>query len=349
MLKKFNITFPVVLELLIWILYAAIYKYSYHLDHAQLPWIPGNDFPYLQLCLFSVCSTLYLVPYYRWALPELVARKKYLALSGLTIIYFALITGLNNSYMARLFAVFTEDVNVHAYFMALYRPSFRDLNLVFLDFIAFAAIGFARFSYRNEARLYKAETDNLRLQLNLLKVQLQPHFLFNTLNSLYGMSLTAPREQTSRYILLLSQLMQHILYDGAKEYIDLDHEISFMQNYFELEQIRYPKSSVVFNIRELNKDTRIPPMLFLPLIENSFKHGKHKIADDAAVEAELFMNGRDLVFSVKNDILDKKREATQGIGLINIRERLELYYPGRSRLLLQEQDGRYYAEVIIKL
>jgi len=350
--KKRLITFPVGFEILIWLLYVAMYKYSYYLDHARLPMVRDGYFPYLQVGLFSICSTLYLIPYYRWLVPRLLFAKRYWILFGVTLLVFLVLNPLNAKIIAWIFEWFTRGLAVHQFFTSpgnMYAP---DLNLVLTDLLAFFCIAFARFSYQNEKLRHQMETDNLQLQLGMLKAQLQPHFLFNTLNGLYGMSLTESKE-TPRFILLLSQMMQYILYDCDKETVSLQDEETFLKGYFELEQKKFPKSKITFNVPELIPEIAIPPLLFLPLVENSFKHGKHKIEDTAGVEAVLTVTPREIRFIITNDIYDQApliaKPANGGIGLINIKKRLELYYPNKYQLSLQQKGNQYIADLTIKL
>lgn len=267
-----------------------------------------------------------------------------------TIAYFLFLTTWNNVAVAWIFEKFTIGLSVHRFFVIKSAGFYMDWNLILTDFIAFLAVAFSRFSFQNEQLKHKIETDLLHLQLNMLKTQLQPHFLFNTLNSLYGMSLTGSKE-TSRFILLLSQMMQYILYDCDREEIALDEEMNFLKGYFEIEQNKFPKATIVLKLPEHMPLIKIPPLLFLPLVENSFKHGKHRLEDMAKVSAELMIDDEKIVFCITNDILkldqSKIKDKRGGIGLTNIRQRLKLYYPERNQLLISSAELTYKTELII--
>ncbi|MCR8559520.1 histidine kinase [Mucilaginibacter sp. BJC16-A38] len=352
MTKKKTITFPIAFEVLIWLLYVCLYKYSYYLDQAHLPILRDSNFPYLQVCLYSICSTLYLIPYYRWAVPKLLHLKRYWLLFGATVLVFIFLMPINDVAWGWIFAKCTNGLTVHRFFVIQSSWFGPDLNLMFTDLLAFFCIAFARFSYQNEQLRHQMETDNLQLQLGMLKAQLQPHFLFNTLNGLYGMSLTESKD-TPRFILLLSQMMQYILYDCDTETVNLQDEMTFLKGYFELEQKKFPKSKIILDVPELIPDVNVPPLLFLPLVENSFKHGKHKLEDTAGVEARLTVSDKEIRFIISNDVYEQSvpaaKPASGGIGLINIKKRLELYYRGRYELSLDQKDNQYIATLIIKL
>lgn len=329
-----------------------MYKYSYYLDQARLPLIPDSNFPYLQICLYSICSTLYLIPYYRWAAPALLLRKRYWLLLLATILTFTIVTHYNIIVMAWLFAKCTGGLVVHSFFLSLYQNYTVSLDTRLIDIIAFLCIAFARFSAQSEVRRHRIETDHLQLQLSMLKTQLQPHFLFNTLNGLYGLSLGGSKD-TPRFILLLSQMMQYILYDCDSESVNLGDEVTFLKGYFELEQQKFPNADISFETGDLPDGLQIPPLLFLPLVENSFKHGKHKLADDARVAARLSLNNNQLIFEISNDLLSNTRTElkpkSSGIGLVNIRKRLDLYYPDRHQLILNQTDTLYSATLNLQL
>lgn len=250
-----------------------------------------------------------------------------------------------------VFAQFTQGLPSHRFFASGYVGFFMDWNMILTDAIAFLCIAFSRFSYANEVQRHKIETDHLHLQLNLLKTQLQPHFLFNTLNSLYGMSLTGSKD-TPRFILLLSQMMQYILYDCDQEEVELKEELVFLEGYFELEQKKFPNANISMKVPAHIPSLKIPPLLFLPLVENSFKHGKHKLENDARVFAELSFKDDQLVFRIENEMLPAIpitiKNKRGGIGLSNIKKRLELYYPNRNQLLFTEEDNIFVAELSLK-
>ncbi|RZM28455.1 MAG: hypothetical protein EOO88_08880 [Pedobacter sp.] len=351
MIKKVNFNFPLVFELLIWVFYVGMYKYSAHLEYAHLPHIPNNDFPYLGICLYSICSMLFLIPYYRLIVPKLMTVKRYWLLLLVTLVYFIPVYIYALQAMAWIFAEATPGMVVQKYFVYLFNNPFLDIDVMLVDLLTFLCLAFARFSYQAEQRRYQVETDNLHMQLSMLKTQLQPHFLFNTLNSLYGLSLTGSKE-TPRFILLLSQMMQYILYDCDKELVEVQDETGFLKGYFELEQQKFPTAKIVLDISIDSPGVKIPPLIFLPLVENSFKHGRHKLEDGAAVDAKITITTEQIDFEISNDKLQYRAGIAKergGIGLVNIRKRLELYYPGKYTLEFKETADEYHAHLNIKL
>jgi len=341
--------FPLVFEVLIWVAYVGLYKYSAYLEEVLGPPIKRAYFPHAHLSLYAGLATAYVVPYYRWLMPLLLRRRRYLLLLSLTLVYF-------------YFGSFWNYRLAHWLFKHLASPGLDglralprwwNLSLTLTDLIAFSCVSFVRVAFEQEFRRRQIEKEHAALQMEQLKAQLQPHFLFNTLNSIYGLSL-AGSPDTPRFILLLSELMRYVLYDSGKERVEIADEVTFMQNYFELEQRKYEGASIRFEASGAGlAGQQVPPLLWLPLVENSFKHGRHHFSDDARVAATLTATPGQLRFVIENDMLPSPPPAAPrrsgGIGLANIKRRLQLYYPSAHTLTLTEHAGRYRAELILHL
>lgn len=353
--------FPLVFEGLVWALYVGLYKYNGFMDASMRP-EEGlrENFPHPQLMLFAGAATLYIIPYYRGLVPALLHRRHYALLGLSAVLYLWWGIKLNMvlangafQYMAsppRLAEFYHAGyVQATGKLLARFQPY---LNLLFTDVLAFSCVAFIRVAFEQEYRRRHLEKDHLGLQMEQLKAQLQPHFLFNTLNSIYGLSLTGSPE-TPRFILLLSELMRYVLYDSGKAQIPLSEEVAFLANYFELEQRKYAGARVEFRAVGDAAGVQMPPLLLLPLVENSFKHGRHHFSDAATVLATLTTTPGRLHFLIENDMLPEVPTAslkrTGGIGLQNIRQRLQLYYPTAHELHLTEHDGRYRAELMLRL
>ncbi|GAB2965188.1 hypothetical protein GCM10027048_38450 [Hymenobacter coalescens] len=355
--------FPLVFELLIWSLYVVIYKYGlFYLEQAtSLHRVARTNFPYPQLILFTLAATLYIVPYYRWLLPTLVRKGWYALLAVSSVLYLWWGIKLGTFLAAAVFRLVAEPPVLLDFYESYYQPGLRhllsaanpQLAVLATDVMAFSCVAFVRIAFDNEARRHQLEQDHLQLQMEQLKAQLQPHFLLNTLNSIYGLSLAGSPE-TPRFILLLSELMRYVLYDSGKAAVPLVEEVAFLENYFEMEQRKYPGARIsLATLAGTDAPIQVPPLLLLPLVENSFKHGRHHLADQAAVEATLTTAPGQLCFTIENDMLPAPPPAparrSGGIGLRNIRQRLNLYYPNAHELLITEQAGRYRAQLTLQL
>ena len=174
----------------------------------------------------------------------------------------------------------------------------------------------------------------LRTELNFLKTQIQPHFFFNTLNNLYALTIEKS-DKAPEMILKLSEIMQYVLYDAKEPKISLLKEINYIQSYLELEELRFG-SSVTYNLDIVGNidDVFVPPLLFLPFIENCFKHGT-KENDEMTVEINFEKIKEELIFSVKNNFNENSKPmvgSKHGIGISNVKRRLKLLYNENYKL-----------------
>ena len=356
--------FPLIFELLVWVLYVGLYKYNYYMEQAtdRYTYTERANFPFPQLMLFAGLATAYVLPWYRLLLPALLRRRRYGLLAAGSLVYLWWGIKLSTWLAAALLGPLAVPP-VLAGFYHSYQPDWPQLlrlrqphlHLLLPDALAFGCVAFGRFAFEHEQHRRLIERDHAALQLTQLRSQLQPHFLFNTLNSIYGLSLAGSPE-TPRFILLLSELMRYVLYDSGKDAIALADEVAFLENYFEMEQRKYPGAHIALRIEGELAGRQMPPLLLLPLVENSFKHGRHHFSDQASVEATLTATPGQLRFVIENDQLPALATSpappTQGrsggIGLVNIRQRLALYYPHAHELRLSEPNGRYRAELTLR-
>ena len=201
------------------------------------------------------------------------------------------------------------------------------------------------------------EYKSLQAELSFLRSQIQPHFLFNTLNSIYALSLkksdTAPE-----MILRLSEMLRYMLYDCGESKVALSSELRYLHNYLALEALRHGQAVAISLDTDLDReDYTIAPLLLIPFLENAFKHGLHHRLEDAFVEAELYVEQGQLEFIVRNaaapasaKALPKVGKVNQGgIGLKNVRRRLELLYPQAHELDIKPGPEHYVVYLQINL
>ncbi|WP_330444308.1 sensor histidine kinase [Flavobacterium sp. C4GT6] len=203
--------------------------------------------------------------------------------------------------------------------------------------------------YRDSKKLDNEKLLYNRAQLNSLKEQLNPHFLFNTFNTLYGISLQYP-ERTPELIMHVSQLMRYQLESHETQCVPLEDEINFVSSYVELEKERLGyRCNITLNTSiDLENTYKIPPMLLICFIENAFKHGTCT-AENCFVDIDINVNNDRLEFMVKNSIPTKKKNiVSTKIGLKKTKERLKLFY-GNDHKLTIEENGTYTANLKVKL
>jgi LytS/YehU family sensor histidine kinase len=181
-----------------------------------------------------------------------------------------------------------------------------------------------------------------------LKLQINPHFLFNTLNSIYSQA-HFKSEQTEHSILKFSRIMRYVLYDSAADKIPLTQDLEYISNYIDLQQLRLSKNiTIQYDVTGPVNGLSIAPLLLITFIENAFKHGISYTAP-SEIKISIAVTGNELSLTVGNAITQSSRESTGGVGLINARRRLDVLYPGRHLLDVIENDHLYIVNLKIEL
>ncbi|MGM9510317.1 sensor histidine kinase [Larkinella sp. GY13] len=202
--------------------------------------------------------------------------------------------------------------------------------------------------YEQQRMLQRIVVEKLQAEVNFLRSQVNPHFLFNILNNLYALTLKKS-ELAPEMVLKLSEMMEYMLYDSDNAYVPLEKEISYLQNYIDLERIRYREySDISLKIDGNTNGQEIAPLLLLPLVENAIKHGVGKQAANARLHSTLYVNPSEVQFTVENSKPAASPKAEKGgIGLDNLRKRLELLYPGRYTFQTEDRPESYKASLRI--
>ncbi len=204
--------------------------------------------------------------------------------------------------------------------------------------------------YRQVSAISTLEQEKTVTELQLLKQQINPHFFFNTLNNLYAMSLTQEKE-TPETILQLSELMRYVIYKGQEEEVPLNLEVKYLQDYLDLQKLRLHKHlDLQFTTDIADEDVLVPPLLFIILVENAFKHGIEPAGGDSFLHLHLSQKGKSIHFRCHNSQEeDSHAVETGGLGLPNLRRRLSVRFPNQHQLRLQSSDHDYLAELSLEL
>lgn len=184
-----------------------------------------------------------------------------------------------------------------------------------------------------------------------MKSQVNPHFFFNSLNSIYSLALKKD-DRAPEVILKLSQLMRYMLYEVGEEKVALEKELELMKAYVELQRLRADDSTLIhFNIEGDIEGKLIAPLLFFPLVENSFKHGVKGTSNEGFVTINLQIEGQNLSLKIANnkgETDDVEEGKFGGIGIENVKKRLKLIYPN-SELIIEDKAESFKVEVKIEL
>ena len=206
--------------------------------------------------------------------------------------------------------------------------------------------------WQSDAQIRESvEKQNIATELALLKAQINPHFFFNTLNNIYALTFTdVPVSRDA--ILKLSRMMRYILYETQQDTSLLRQEISFIKDYIELMKLRMQSTTtVIFNQTEADKEYSVAPMLLLPFIENAFKHGISAL-QKADIQIDLVVKDGFLTMTILNHIFRDKGALTMesgGIGLANTQRRLDLLYPEKHELMMDENSENNTFQVTLRI
>ena len=213
------------------------------------------------------------------------------------------------------------------------------------------AIKLVKMWYLKNVENERLEKEKLKAELEVLKGQLNPHFMFNTLNSIYALALKKS-DYTPEAIIKLSQLMRYILTDCNATAIDLCKEIEVLNNYIALEKSRFgERLDITVNIQGIIANKMIAPLLLLPFVENSFKHGTSEIIEQPWISMDLRVSDDTLNFKLINGKARTKTSSMTSpeVGLVNVKKRLALLYPEAYKLILTEDDDTYIASLMLQL
>lgn len=264
-----------------------------------------------------------------------------------------------------LFIVFKVGVSFFETFHEKYIDLLRELNYqpkhprvqnspqtlqLVAFFMTLAASGMYSYSIQNakrEKKMRELEKRQVESNLQLLKSQLSPHFLFNAMNSLYSMSLKKS-EELPKAILTISDLLRYVTYDSAENMVPIQKEIDYIENYLRIQRMRMATESVVdFAVTNNNPTVQIAPMILIPFVENAFKHGKNGNGE-VCITSTLKVTELEVDFYIKNTkSAENQKDKVHGIGIQNVKTRLELLYGNKYSLDIVD-DENYY-EVSLKL
>jgi hypothetical protein len=207
-------------------------------------------------------------------------------------------------------------------------------------------------NYQREKKLKEKENENLKTELSFLRSQVSPHFMFNVLNNMVALA----RKKSDRLepaLIELSNLMRYMLYESVAEKVSVKKEIEYLKSYIDLQKLRFGDDiKVDFNIvRNSVLDNFIEPMLFIPLVENAFKHGMGLI-ENPEILIQLIIN-EDTVFmrviNKVNNLVKEEKDSNSGIGLNNLERRLNLLYPQKHELIISNNDNQFIVTLNIQL
>lgn len=219
-----------------------------------------------------------------------------------------------------------------------------------IAFLGSTLIEISRYANRKEKEVIKTEKAKLATELKFLKSQINPHFLFNTLNNIYTLTVIKS-DKAPENLLRLSDMLRYMLYDTDNSHVPLKKEIDYLKNYVQLMGLKDSRGlNVTLELDESQPDLPVAPLLFIPLVENAYKHSKIEDLQKGFIHIQLKTEKKQIAFKVENSVSTTNftKDKAGGIGLQNIRQRLELLYPERHELAINETADRYVVKLKLK-
>lgn len=206
---------------------------------------------------------------------------------------------------------------------------------------------------RHQRDRKELETQRMQSEIKFLKSQINPHFLFNTLNSLYALTLKKS-DKAPEIVIKLSEMMRYMLYESNERRVPLQKEVNYIQNYLALEALRQSgQADIRFNVEGQITDQTIAPLIFIPFLENSFKHGLNHQISDGYVHVNMKVLDNKLLLRILNSKPAQpplpSEKTSGGIGLANVQRRLNLLYPNQYKLDIEDNDKEHIVELSLAL
>jgi two-component system, LytTR family, sensor kinase len=336
------------LHLMFWVIYVVFFGLlygSYIDDYYNAFMVELVELPFKM-------GLVYFNMYY--LMPKFLLKKRYLEFG----VYLLLLTGAIAGLMQYVLLPFL----IHPVFcpttctldnLTLYRFIKNIVNINYLVVIS-ATVVLLRNWYQHQQSTRTLSQDKLEAELKFLKGQIHPHFLFNTLNSLYSLTLKKS-DNAPEMVLKLSGLMDYMLYDANAAKVPLEKELNYIHNYIDLEKMRYgSRVDISFTETGTIAGTNIAPMMLLPFVENAFKHGVSTETENAWVRIDVKVQHSKLSLRVENCKQGEKAERTakemaSGIGLKNVQRRLELLYKDAYSLEIEDEPDVYAVHLELDL
>lgn len=272
-----------------------------------------------------------------WLIPKYLTKQKYTAYFLLTLGLVILCLVLQGIFDYLMFG-FLIGLRGNS---SLYVSVAYNFSHTFFYLVLMVALKFSIDWYEQRKLLQDMRVEKLQAEVNYLRSQVNPHFLFNALNNLYALTLKKS-DLAPDVVLKLSAMMEYMLYESDEARVPLEKEIRYLENYLELEKLRHgDQADIKMSVSGLTDICTLPPFLLLPLVENAFKHGISRAIHDAYLHINIRVESGIDVLVVNNKMNGQQERPVGGIGLVNLRNRLDLLYPGEYDLQTDDGPGEY--------
>lgn len=302
----------------------------------------------LNMCMWVPCFIFFSYPLVYFSIPRYLLTGKVLQFFFIVICWGAIGIYIDIGYRSYILIPLQESMKLDNIIPR------GPLSFCYLCMTTSAAspmiIKFFKLWTQKQQEWLQARREKATAELELLKKQIHPHFLFNTLNNIYSFSLDRS-PKTPELILKLSSLLSYMLYDCRSEEVRLEKEIEIMKNYIGLEKERYGSNIDISWSADTEscKDCFIAPLLMLPFLENAFKHGASEQVDNCWLSVDISVKQKTLLFKIANSKNEFTSYSDGGIGINNVKKRLELIYPHNYELKISDEGNFFVVSLLIKL
>lgn len=360
--KKYtSLPFRVILHVGLWFLYWAI---NYYFNTISFNFFARTVLAWLDPLFGTLNLIIFYYPFMYLTLPLFFKRKKYFWGVLLLCVQIIIFTVLYEVQERQLIAHCTSCADILAQLPPIFKQdqdqppldgimsslfSFGIIYVLIVKLSPVIAIKIALDFTRERTDTIELEKENLLLEFNFLKSQVNPHFLFNTLNNIHSLIVQDRKQQASATVAKLSGFLRHSLYESGKESILLSKEIKLLEDYIELEKLRLNKTRVTMLAGSDDEGVHLPPLLFIQLVENAFKYSADNFPGESFIDIMVELKNKNLQFHSRNNYDPMKRNTTGGIGLQNLKKRLQHYYPGKHTIGITDTDRIYEIKISIKV
>ncbi len=306
------------------------------------------DYMYTILVHATLLPVVYLN--LEWLLPRFANKRKWVAYTVLIFIMIALFSWLNFQFFERWSGKILPEYFFISYFTWWQVVEFFITYVTITSLLKLSKSWFIVNELQRQ--LLQSEKQKIQIELKALKALVNPHFFFNTLNSIYSMALDKD-DRLPATVLQLSDLMRYFLYESKEDFVPLDKELLVLHDYIALQKIRSNEKFLMEDEMEGEvKNEKIAPLLLITFLENAFKHGAKTGPENAFIKLFIRLQQNRLDFQVENNkgIIDKvDPDDYNGVGLENVKRRLELLYPGKHQLIIHNLADRFVVHLQLKL
>jgi two-component system LytT family sensor kinase len=347
--------------IIILVFFAAYYGILYH------PTLPVfiNEFNTVDGSIYAarfvdVCTSLILfMTVVFFLIPRFLEKRRiisFMLISAALIALLALLEFGFDQIILRLFNLPTGPEEISDKMITFYRRKSYDFPILPVNLVVYTLgilYGLSRDwirKYRQESKMFQ---EKMKADIDLLRSQINPHFFFNALNNIYAITQRNRDDEAGRAIMKLSGLMRYMIYDSDVAKISLVREVEHIENYLEVARLKFDKKDKV-DIRLEKKgnfrDYKMAPLLLVPFVENAFKHGVGS-KGDGYIHMSLSVSDSELLFCIENPIRRKEEPLKKhpGIGLDNVKKRLQMIYPERHQLDISDKAGKFDVKLTIRL